>query len=143
MYGVPVGYCLKNTWGCTAEQSLSCGNPLQPSPAPSLGMALLAASPGAAGGGRGLDPCPNSGSPGPRSLPKLRFSRASIPAQTQVLPANWPSELGAGVPQGLRGSPGVKLQQGRWRSDLGGSGAPSLSRPALLCFWDLWVPTCP
>ena len=64
-------------------------------------------------------------------------------AQTQALLANWPSELGAGVPHGLRGSPGVKLQWGHWRSGLGGSGAPSFSRPAPLCFWDLGVPSCP
>lgn len=36
----------KNTWGSTAEQNLSCGNPLQLSPALALGVALLEASPG-------------------------------------------------------------------------------------------------
>lgn len=48
----------KNTWDSTAEQNPGCGNPLQLSPALSLGMALLAASPGDPGVGRGLTPAP-------------------------------------------------------------------------------------
>lgn len=75
----------KNTWDSTAEQNPGCGNPLQLSPALSLGMALLAASPGDPGVGRGLTPAP----PDCQPLQRMSLQGSGLPGGLEAL-GPWP-----------------------------------------------------